>query len=398
MSFAQGMVVPTIPALTGAFDVSAGLAAQIVTAQSLGRTGFLLPAGVVIDRVGGRRAMMLGPLLIAVGAVVTVVTPFFGLLLAAQALTGCGASLWQMGREITAVSLVRSDQRGRLMSGFFGFGSLGLALGPLAGGLLTEALSFRAVFVLYVAIAAVLILVAVALPEQERGGPATRAPTSGRPYRTPAPTAARQPLLNIGRLSEVEPYYRATFVVIIFGTFADSMYRMVLNSLLPLYVVNQLGYTSTTVGTLFGLFGAINLLMIVPAGFISDKLGRRAANIPCAALQVLSFTLFPLSATLPLLYLATGLQSVAAGLGNGSKATYSYDVIPEHARGRLQALRRILGESGGLLGPFLGGIIADLFNPGAGFLACVPLQVASMLLMTFVAKESLRRPRPVPAG
>ena len=41
----------------------------------------------------------------------------------------------------------------------------------------------------------------------------------------------------------------------------------------------------------------------------------------------------------------------------GNKATYSYDVIPEASRGRLQALRRVTIEVAGLLGPAAGGLI-----------------------------------------
>src|SRR5437667_9080718 len=52
MSFGQGMVVPTIPRVATAFDVSPGLAAQLVTATFLGSTLGLLPAGILIDRAG----------------------------------------------------------------------------------------------------------------------------------------------------------------------------------------------------------------------------------------------------------------------------------------------------------------------------------------------------------
>lgn len=58
MSLGQGMVVPTIPALTATFEVSAGLAAQLVTGGILGRGLSLIPAGVLIDRFGRRPALI----------------------------------------------------------------------------------------------------------------------------------------------------------------------------------------------------------------------------------------------------------------------------------------------------------------------------------------------------
>ena len=89
------------------------------------------------------------------------------------------------------------------------------------------------------------------------------------------------------------------------------------------------------------------------------------------------------------------VNGLGAGLSNGSKATYSYDVIPEEARGRLQALRRVTIEGAGLFGPMTAGLVTDLYSPGAGFLVFAPLQVVAALLLIFVARESLRRqPRP----
>jgi MFS family permease len=68
-----------------------------------------------------------------------------------------------------------------------------------------------------------------------------------------------------------------------------------------------------------------------------------------------------------------GITGIATGLALGSMATYTYDIIPEHARARLQTLRRLIGDVGALLGPLMGGLIADV----------------AALAITFLAKESL---------
>src|SRR5207253_8772609 len=58
-------------------------------------------------------------------------------------ISGLGSSAWQMAREITAVDVVRPEQRGRMMSGFVGMSSVGMAVGPFLGGLVTDWLGFR---------------------------------------------------------------------------------------------------------------------------------------------------------------------------------------------------------------------------------------------------------------
>lgn len=377
ISFGQGIVIPTIPVLAAAFHLSIGLAAQIVTAQAVGRITCLIPAGLVVDRLGAKRAMVLGPASIGVGAVLTAISPSFAVVLLAQFFIGAGTTLWQLGREVSAIDIVRADQRGRLLSGIVGITTLGQAIGPVLGGVLAARLGFRDVYWIYVAVAAIVVLIALSSKE----------PAAQR--RSP-----HGPLLAIGRVSEIEPYFRTTFVILLVASFIDFLFRSMLNGVLPLYLGSYLHFSTVRVGSILGFFGLVNLFMILPTGYISDKLGRKTASVPSALFLAAAFFAYPLAQTVPLLLLVTGINGIGAGLGSGSKATYTYDVIPMLARGRMQALRRMIGELGSLTGPFVGGIVADRVGPPESFLVFAPLQLISAALLLFVAKETLRARRP----
>jgi MFS family permease len=119
MAFGQGMVFPVVPLLATEFDVSPGLAAQVVTLITLGRVVGLIPAGIVVDRFGRTQAMASGAMIVTVSAVVAGYAPAFLLLLAAQFFWGIGFSLWQMGREVATIEAVKPSQRGRVMSVLF---------------------------------------------------------------------------------------------------------------------------------------------------------------------------------------------------------------------------------------------------------------------------------------
>lgn len=374
MSFGQGMVVPTIPTLARTFDVSIGTAAQAVTAQLVARVLALFPAGMLIDRVGRRPLLLAGPIIIAVGAAMTAVAPTFWVLLVGQFLTGAGSTLWQTAREIAAVDVVRPEQRGRMMSGFMGMHSVGTAAGPVLGGVLTDLFNFRAVFWVYTIMALITLAISTRIGETYRPRPGTRTP-----------------LFNFGKLSEVEPYFRVTYVVIVINTFVAMMRSALINSMLPLYVGVQLGYSSTEVGSLFGLYGLVIGLMIAPTGVLMDKIGRKAVVIPSTYIAAFVFFAFPLVSQMLHLSALVVLVGIATGLALGTMATYTYDVIPENARGRLQATRRTIAEAGAIVGPIIAGIIADARDPGAAFWFFVPIQLISGLLITFLAKESLHR-------
>jgi MFS family permease len=367
------MAVPTIPVLAGTFELSAGMAAQIVTAGMIGRVLFLLPTGQILDRRGRRPVLIGAPLLVAFGAILTALAPSFWLILVAQFFSGAGMSAWFVAREVALVDSARPELRGRMVASFQGMGSVGMAIGPFFGGLITDNLGYRMVFWIF-ALTAVLTML------------------TGLRYREPAARASRAPrsgMFNFGKLSEVDPQFRSTYVFIVFNTFVAMMRGALIVSLVPLYLGLQLGYSSTEVGTWFACFGVVNGAMIVPTGFILDKFGRKAAVIPSVFLACIVFLVFPLaSGPLPLLVLAA-FTGIAGGLSLGTMATWTYDVIPEHARARMQSLRRVIADMGAFLGPALGGVIADAASPGAVFWAFLPLQLVAALTITFFAKESL---------
>jgi MFS transporter, DHA1 family, multidrug resistance protein len=375
MSAGQGMVVPTIPTLAKEFEVSAGLAAQLVTAAVLGRTVALIPVGMLVDRVGRRPLLIGGPLLIAAASMLTAVAPVFGLLLVAQFLTGAGNVAWSTAREIAAIDVIRPEHRGRMLSIFNGIHSAGTALGPVLGGVLTDHFSFRSVFWGYALMGLLTLVVSLRIRETA----AARRPSHRR--------------FDFGRLSEVEPQFRGTYVVLVANTFVAMMRGALINSLVPLFVGLQLGLSSTQLGTLFGIYGLVNVLMIGPTGILSDTRGRKAVVVPSTYLAAVVFLAFPFATGMLPLGILMAVMGIATGLALGTMATYTYDVIPEQSRARLQAMRRLIGDVGGLSGPIVAGIIADTASPGAAFWAFVPLQLIAGLLITFLARESLHHVR-----
>jgi MFS family permease len=377
VSVGLGMVVPVTPLVAAEFGVSLGTAAQMVTAQALAGLVFLIPAGILADRMGRRFALVVGPLLMATAALATAVTPSFWLILPAQLLGGAGSQLWQIGRELAAMDVVRAEQRGRVLSGFFGLNSVGMVLGPVVGGVVADHFGYRGVFGLYGVLALAILPVALMV--------------GNGPSRPPA--SVRGLDIGWGRIAEIAPEFRVTFGVLFIATFAAFLRGAVFNSIFPLYVGGALGRSSTEVGFLFSVVGVVTLLMLAPAGLVSDKLGRKVASGSAAALATVAFMLYPLATSMEALVAVSLINGVASAFGQGSMTTYSYDIVPVAARGQMQALRRTFGQIGMLLGPGAGGALADRVGPGPVFWYAAPIQLAATLLLVFVARESLPRKR-----
>ncbi len=381
------MIIPTVPLLTARFGISPGVAAQIVTALAVGRFLGMPLSGMVLDRLGTRAALVSGPALGATAALGAAIAPRFEAMLALVALIGVSDSLWTFGREIAGIDLARQDQRGRVLSGFHGVNNFGLALGPLIGGALAEAVGFRAAFVGYALCAGV----SVALGFIGGAGPAPRIQLSART--APASRAsALQWLRGLKTLfGEIEPHLRATYAVIVFATFTSFIHRVTLQSMLPLYASSRLHLTPSEVGVLFSIMGIFVFAMIFPAGFIIDKVGRKWATVPSTGIPALVFLFIPFSGSFLQLAVLMCFMGVANGLSLGSLATSTYDVVPAAVRGRLQAARRTVAEIGAVSAPLLGGFLADAFNPGVPFLIYAPLLVLSAFLLAVFGRETLKR-------
>ncbi|HVO91318.1 MAG TPA: MFS transporter, partial [Terriglobales bacterium] len=105
----------------------------------------------------------------------------------------------------------------------------------------------------------------------------------------------------------------------------------------------------------------------------------------------LVFLLIPATDNFVQLAALVGIAGLAQGLSLGSLATSTYDVVPAHVRGRLQALRRTIAKLGSGVAPVIGGYAANVFNPGVPFLIYAPLLVLSAGLLAMVGKETFER-------
>ena len=383
------MVVPTIPVMATSFAITPGTAAQLITALSVGRFAGMPISGFLLDRFGARMALIAGPLTACASALLAAVMPWFTLILIALFFIGVADSIWVIAREIAGVDLVRADQRGRVLSGFHGFNYIGLAFGPLIGGVLTEQFGFRAVFIAYAACAAISTLIggSVESPRHNTVDDATHETPRGWDTQ-----AIKQRLRGIRELFlQIDPKLRATYTVFVLATFTSFAHRVTTQSIVPIFASSTLALTPKEIGMLFTISGLSVFIMILPAGFVIDKVGRKWATVPSTGIPAIAFLLIPFSDSFAHLAVLLSFLGVANGLSLGSLATSTYDVVPATARGRLQAARRTIAEIGGISAPLIGGYLVDEFNPSVPFFAYAPLLILSAILLAVVARETLER-------
>ncbi len=154
------MINPILPALRA--DLGGGALGQqwAVNAYNLVFASALLLGGLLGDRYGHRR-VLLGGLTISIGgALAAAAAPTIGTMLAFRAVQGFGAALVQPA-TLAVITYTFVDPRARAKAlGLWGAVSgLGIAIGPVAGGVLVDSLGWRIVFLAMVPVGLLAMLI-----------------------------------------------------------------------------------------------------------------------------------------------------------------------------------------------------------------------------------------------
>jgi EmrB/QacA subfamily drug resistance transporter len=142
-----------------------------VDAYLLTLTALLLLGGSLGDSLGRRKVFVAGLAWFAIASAACGLAPSIGALVAARAVQGAGAALLVPGSLAVLRSSFPEDEQGQAVGAWAGLSGVTTALGPLLGGWLITAWSWRVVFFLNLPLAAAAAWVALrCIPESRTSG------------------------------------------------------------------------------------------------------------------------------------------------------------------------------------------------------------------------------------
>ncbi len=371
------LVAPILPLYAREFGVSRTAAGALISAFAVSRLVFDLLGGVAADRLGARRVMTGGALLLAVSSVGAALAPTYWFLVVTRVLEGFGSAAFATAAMQLIVLTTPKERLGRTMA-FFQMGLLGgISVGPIVGGFAAEVGDFATPFWIYAAIGLVLAgLVAWGVE------PADVAP------RTTAQIMSAARILLRSR----------AFLALMFVTFAIFVMRAGARiTLLPLYGAEELGLSESQIGIAIAMAALVNLVVVNPGGWLVDRVGRRPVLIVgllATAAAIAAHGYASSFGSLLLLSVGFGLSASLMGI---PPPTLAGDLAPPGAEGASVGLYRTAGDVGLIAGPLLMGGIADTGAFGTGFLVAGALLVVAAGVALLIPARRGRIAAPVPS-
>jgi len=356
-----GAVIPQVALTARDLGASVAVAGLAVAARGLGTLAFDIPSGLLVSRLGERRAMLVATALITASLIGSIVGSSVWLFGVWMFVLGCGWAVWLLARLTYVADVMPTHLRGRALSTMGGVQRIGTFVGPFLGAAAVILVGFDGAYIIHLVLAVAGAAVLVLVPDPHS--------TSAQPGRH-----ARLDILGVGRR------HASVLLTGGAGIVALSVLRASRQVVLPLWA-EHIGLGAAAVGVIFGISAAIDMTLFYPAGSISDRFGRKAVAVPCMTLMAVGILLIPLTGGFWPLAVVGMLVGFGNGLGSGIVMTLGADFSPALGRAEFLGVWRLIGDIGTAGGPLVASAIAAVSLAGASVaVGIIGLAGAAMVL------------------
>ncbi len=256
--FAFAVVSPILAPMAGSFGVSVGTAAYVSTLYFIGSLAMSMPAGLMLDRWGTRRAGVLGLALIMLGWSVSFFAGSLLVLLMGRLAVGMGAVALAIASAASIQQWFKPEESALPISLWAASLPIGVAWGEVLAGVTLERFGWREDFLIGMAFAAAGLVVYAA---SVRPGPY-------RSSRGASDESERQRLADVFRSTDVWKFSVAVFL--------ESIPFMAVTTFWVTWLMRNGGISSLVIASsLASALGAAGIIGTLLSGYASNRMGRR---------------------------------------------------------------------------------------------------------------------------
>ena len=171
-----------------------------------------------------------------------------------------------------------------------------------------------------------------------------------------------------------------------------ATYLNMTGTFIPLFI-RSLKASVFEVSLVLFIGNALTAAAMMLGGFLSDKYGRKRIIMLSGVFWIISSILFLSAKSWPETIFYTAISSIAFSLFVPARAAMIADIVRRSSFGTAYGLINVAWPIGGMLGPLLGGMVADKYGWPAFFFSLCLLAVIYMFISIFLtesAEESKR--------
>jgi MFS family permease len=146
-------------------------------------------------------------------------------------------------------------------------------------------------------------------------------------------------------------------------------------SVIPLYA-ESIGISARDTALVYGIAGAVDMLLFYPAGVVMDRFGRAWIAVPTVVVLGIGMMALPLTHSIVPMTLAAMVMALGNGIGSGIVMTLGADASPPEARAQFLGGWRLFAELGTSAGPLLVSALTLVAPLAAAVVAVGALSVA----------------------
>lgn len=167
--------------------------------------------------------------------------------------------------------------------------------------------------------------------------------------------------------------------------------------LLPTHT-KELGVSDFQVGLLFASYAIALTLAAIPVGLLSDRTSRKPFLVVGMIVMGLSFLLYASGESYWVLLFARVVDGCAAAAAWGAGMALMGDRFDESEMGEKMGWALAALAMGGIAGPLVGGVLADLINYEAPFVFVTILCFVCAFIASLVEEDPDRQKQQLPVG
>lgn len=385
LALGAGIATPAIPVFAKSFDISVGIASLVFVANVLGGLTSTIPTGVLVDKMGRRRVIIAGPILVALSSFLMATAETFPQVLLYQFIAGWAHQMWNLSRLAIIADTGGDRQRGRQITGMVGMESAGRLLGPALGGFMAELWGIRAPFIALGLLALISVIPSIALIKETAPGLTRGGASAAGDWRATAMVLLTVPVLA---------FFLAQFL--------SSVARGALfTGTIHLYPVYSYGVGPGTIGLISTVAGAVGLPITLMSGAVMDRFGRKRTVVPGFMLLALAYAFMAFTAyagwPFEAYAVAFVLVTLAMSITSGNMQVIGSDLAPAHLRGSFFGVWQLIGQVGITTSPATFAFLAEARSYTASFLFLALTSFATSLVLVTLVRETLRREPPAGA-